>query len=182
MSNESDELIFDVFDVINHKPVLKYKMTVMDGIIMSINNEDEITGVRKIIKEDIIEELFILELTKIEKLGIKGELTYKFQIKKYGKEYLYLNLTDIDLINLGFIEPKQVVGKSEKFWIWIKKFHKTILWVLAGILLVLSTNKAIFENLDILKKYLNPKESNQTINKQNIDDNTVSKNDSLSKN
>ena len=81
----------------------------------------------------------------------------------------------------SFKEPQIVISKAEKLWIWIKRFHKIILWILGGILLVLSTSKAIFDNLDILKKYLNQNKSNQPIDKQNIDDNNISKTDSLIK-
>jgi hypothetical protein len=163
---KSSIIRLDVFELVNRQPILNYRISVVDKIIASVDNKDvPKKGVYKAIDAPVIEKLVLCNLTDIEKFEFGSQLTHKFQIKKLGWKNLYINLTSNDLIKLGFIEPKQVIGKYEKLWIWIKKFHKAILWVLGGILLLLSITVAGFEVYDRLNKQTEQKESIQPINK-----------------
>ena len=127
-SDKCDKVILDVFEIINHKPVFKYKINVADKfIILLSNNYVPQTGVSKCINESVREKLVLSELTDIEKFDFKGQLTHKFQINSLAWKNLYLNLTDNELVKLGFKEkPKSLWRKLidfsvNDFWIWIER-------------------------------------------------------------
>ncbi len=118
----------NVYELKNYKPVLIYRINVLDKIILSIDNKDLVhSGAYLVIDETIKEYLEITPLTPIENLDYGSQLTHKFQIKKLGWNNLYLNLTDKDLINLGFKEkPKTFWGKLfdfslNGFWLWLER-------------------------------------------------------------
>lgn len=177
--DKSELVILDVFEMVDYKPVFKYKINVLDKFVILVSNNDvPQTGVSKCINKQVNERLILYELTDDDKSVLGIPLTHKFHLKQFSNQYLFLNLTNRDLINLGFKESKINI----RTWLtFIKKFHKTLVWVLAGILMLLSIIVAGLEIYDHLNKQSNPKESNQPINKQNIDDDNVSKTDSLTK-
>lgn len=175
-STNDNEISLEVFELKNHKPVLKYRIVVYDKIIMSLNNFGIKNGVSKVINEVVKEELIISELTKIEKLDFDNSLTHRFEIRKLGWKNLFLNLTDKELIKLGFKE------KPKTFWKKLKKVHKTIIWIAGGILLLLSIILALFQTSEYLQKLKTNKESNSKQELPIKNDNNISEIDSLTNN
>lgn len=176
MKNEM--LIFNVFEIVDYKPVFKYKINVLNKFVIRISNDNvPTTGASKVINKQINERLIIQELTKDEKSNLSIPLTHKFHLKQLSKYKLFLNLSNRDLVKLGFKESRINI---KNLWVFIKKFHKTLLWVLTGILLLLSIIVAGLEIYDRLNKSTNQNESIQSTEKQNTHDNNISKTDSLS--
>ena len=175
-STNDNEITLEVFELKNYKPVLKYRIMVYDKIIMSVNNFGIKNGVSKVINEVVKEELVISELTKIEKLDFGNSLTHKFEIRKLGWKNLFLNLTDKELIKLGFKE------KPKTFWKKLKKVHKTIIWIAGGILLLLSIILALFQTSEYVQKLKTNKESNSKQELPIKTDNNISETDSLTNN
>jgi hypothetical protein len=124
----SSKIILDVFEIVNYNPVLKYKISVIAKFIILVSNNDvPRTGVCFVVDKHVREKLVLYELTDIEKFDFGSQLTHKFKIKSFGKNYLFLKLTDDDLIKLGFIEkPKSFWEKLIDFsvngvWIWLER-------------------------------------------------------------
>lgn len=133
MTTTDNEIILDVFELKNYKPVLKYRIVVYDKIIMSVNNSGIKNGVSKVINEAVKEEFEISELTKIEKLDYGNTLTHRFEIKKLGWKNLFLYLTDKELIKLGFKE------KPKSFWENLVDFSLNGVWLWLGRIAVVTT-------------------------------------------
>jgi hypothetical protein len=110
----------DVYELKNYKPVVNYRINVSDKIILSVDNNDiPPRGATKCFNEPIKEYLEITPLTPIENLDYGSQLTHRFQIKKLGWKNLFLNLTDNDLIKLGFKEkPKRLRVKLNETQRW----------------------------------------------------------------
>lgn len=107
---KSSKIIIDVFEIKNHKPILTYKISVVDKFIILVSNKDvPQTGSRFVIDNQVREKFVIDDLNDNEKFDFGSQLTHKFKIKSFGKNYLFLNLTDIDLINLGFKENTSII-------------------------------------------------------------------------
>lgn len=175
-STNDNEIILEVFELKKHIPVLKYRIVVYDKIIISVNNSGIKNGVSKVINEEVKEELIISELTKIEKLNIGNSLTHRFEIRKLGWKNLFLNLSEKELIKLGFKE------KPKTFWKRLKKVHKTIIWIAGGTLLLLSIIIALFQTFEYLQKLKTNKESNSKQEVPIRNENNISETDSLNNN
>jgi len=126
MDKKHDNIKFirlDVYELKNYKPVLNYRINVSDKIILSVDNNDiPPRGATKCVNEPIKEYLEITPLTPIENLDFGNQLTHRFQIKKLGWKNLFLNLTDNDLIELGFKEKKRLkikINETQRWFIGI---------------------------------------------------------------
>lgn len=167
-STNDNKINLEVFELKNHKPVLKYRIVVYDKIILSINNSDIKNGVSKVINEVVKEELKISELTKIEELDYGNSLTHSFEIIKLGWKNLFLNLTDNDLIKLGFKErPKTFWQKLIDFsinevWIWLERIGFVLAIPLAIIVFRQCSNDAKNQKLKP-RQEMQPSQTNSKI-------------------
>jgi hypothetical protein len=189
---KSSKIRLDVFELINRQPILNYRISVVDRVIISVDNKD-ITpkGVSKVIDLLVREKLEIFELTDDEKLGFSNQLTHKFKIKSFGKIFLFLNLTDSDLINLGFIENPPII----KF-----KLNENKRWFIGLSVMALIGIAAIIFNNANGSKASDTKDTNQIQQEQKptpsinqsefsqsdsltvpVDSTNISKNESLTK-
>lgn len=178
--DKSGIIRLDVFELVHRQPILNYRISVVDRVIVSVDNNDvPKKGAYKAIDTPIMKTLVICNLTNIEKYEFGSQLTHKFKIRMLSKNFMYLKLTDNDLIKLGFLKTKQVVGKSAKLWIWIKKFHKAILFVVGGLIVFLTLTSLLFQNYEYLKQHLNPREPSLQQALPTTDDNNTLKTDTL---
>lgn len=119
-----NEIILDVFELKNYQPILKYRIIVHNGIIMTINN----TGIKNNIVSSVIDEMIQEyfdpeEIGNLEKQKIKGQVNYKFKITKWSKKnYYYLKLSNRQQVRLGLKKSflhKLVDFKFNGFWTWL---------------------------------------------------------------
>lgn len=141
---DSNEIILDVFELKNNKPILKFKVLVYGGIIISVNNTGIINGITKVINEVVNEILEISELTKIEKLEYSSQLTHSFEIKKLGYKNLFLNLTEKDLIELGFKE----IPERKKI---THKIKLAGIKIMAGVVFLAALTTVVFNVMGVIQ-------------------------------
>jgi hypothetical protein len=120
-TDNSNTIRLDVYELKDYKPVLTYRINVFDKIITSVDNNDvPKKGAYKSIDMPVVEKLVLYDFTDIEKFKHGSQLTHKFKIKSFGKKFLYLNLTDNDLVKLGFMEkPPIIIFKLNENKRWI---------------------------------------------------------------
>lgn len=184
--DKPNSIRLDVYELKNYKPVLNYRINVSDKIILSVDNNDiPPRGATKCVNEPIKEYLEITPLTPIENLDYGSQLTHRFQIKKLGWKDLFLNLTDNDLIKLGFkVKPKTFWQKLFDFslngvWLWLERigFVLAIATGIIGLFQFLSNSCQQQVATKPLEKL-----TNQIDSKTNSTDSTyISKTDSLTK-
>lgn len=183
---KSSKIRLDVFELVNRHPILNYRISVVDKVIISIDNKD-ITqkGASKVIDLLVREKLDISELTDNEKLDFGNQLTHKFKIKNFGKNHLFLNLTDNDLIKLGFKEKpktrwqKLIDFSLNGFWLWLGRIGTVTTIAGAPFLLNLCSENKDTKNKDRAAE-IQPSQTNSKINSK--DTINVYKTDSLLKN
>lgn len=136
----------EVFEIEDKTPVLRYKMIVENGILISIWNKGLIGQVGMLFENIIVEEyLYLHSIDPLELLNIDGTVNYKFEINTLGWKNLYLNLSTKDQFKLGLIEKTKFFRKG------LKKTHKIILWILLGIITLLKLTDLLYKNFDNLK-------------------------------
>lgn len=183
---KSSKIRLDVFEIVNRQPILNYRISVVDRVIISIDNKEINTkSVSKIIDLLVRENLEIFELPDDEKLGFGNQMTHKFKIKSFGKIFLFLNLTDNDLIKLGFKEkPKTRLQKLidfslNGFWLWLERIG----YLLAIPLAIIAFRQCSIDSKNQKLKSQQEIKPSQTNSRTNSTDTTyILKTDSLTKN
>lgn len=178
-------VILDVFEL-EDKPILKYRINVFDKFVILISNKDvPQTGVSKYVHKQVNERLILHELTVENKAVLGIPLTHKFHLKQFSNQYLFLNLTNKDLINLGFKEKpktfwqKLVDFNMNGFWRWLERIGFVIvvvtgLWGLFQFLSKSCKQQESTKPQEVTINQTNPK-------RESVNSLYVSKTDSLTK-
>lgn len=115
-------------------------------------------------------------------LDKNGKTCNAFKTDFLLKEYMRRNrLENSDKFGIEPIESKPIVSKTSNSIEKIKKIHKTTIWIIGGIVLLLTAIGLILDNYARLTKYLKEKESNPKQGVTQNPNNNVSKTDSLNK-
>lgn len=166
------------------------KATILLGLLCKSSNLNNVQ-IASFFDNDNIEAIFVCKTLEdkdlLKAIWLDGNRIASIDKKEntcnaFKTDFLLSEFVRRDkLENSERFRNKPIEYKSSNFMEKIKKIHKTTIWVIGGIVILLTAVGLIFDNLDRLTKYLKEKESKpkQEVT-QNPNDN-VSKNYSLTK-
>ena len=120
------------------------------------DNDEEAIFVCKCLKANDLLKITLADGNRIAGIDKNDNTCNAFETDFLMKKFIRHERLEISEKNI----EKPIEPKLSNFIIKIKEIHKTTIWIIGGIIFLLTAIGLILDNLDRLTKYLKEKESN----------------------